>query len=86
MIYKAYETRIVALSTVLRDAVMNAISNAQRKKGKRLQNLWKKKRQKADMESVAQNLDAVKEAEKNDGKDWVRRIYEKNGLKPPKGV
>lgn len=84
---KAWEDRQVSLSYLIYNAVFTAEYNVNRPKRKRALKLWRKSRvRKADMEVVNDNLETIQEAEKNDGTDWVRKIYEKNGLKPPKGV
>lgn len=84
---KAWEDRQVSLSYLIYNAVFTAEYNVNRPKRKRALKLWRKSRvRKADMEVVNDNLETIREAEKNDGTDWVRKIYEKNGLKPPKEV
>ena len=80
-IYKAWEDKRVSESTVLRDAVFNAVSNAFRKKNQKFRKLWKKRQEKADMEVISQNLSIIEEVEQKEGKSWVSLIYEKNGLK-----
>lgn len=82
-IYKAWEDKTVSESTVLRDAVFNAVSNAFRKKNHKFRKLWKKRQEKADMEVISQNLSIIEEVEEKEGKGWVSLIYEKNGLKMP---
>lgn len=81
-IYKAYENKTVRESNLLRDAVFNAVINANRKKGKPFRKLWKKRVQKADHEIVADNIKTVTEIEKKE-KGWIDLIYKANGLKPP---
>lgn len=82
-IYKAWEDRIVLETTFLRDTVFNAVSNAFRKKNKKFRKLWHKKQKKADKELMKDNIQIAKDVEAAEGKDWVRRIYETNGLKIP---
>lgn len=82
-IYKAWEDRIVLETTFLRDAVFNAVSNAFRKKNKKFRKLWHKKQEKADKELMKDNIQIAKDVEAAEGKDWIRRIYETNGLKIP---
>ena len=84
-IYKAWEDKTVSESTVLRDAVFNAVSNAFRKKNQKFRKLWKKRQEKADMEVVKDNLRIVKETEDREGTAWVKQIYKANNL-PYKGV
>lgn len=83
-IYKAWEDKIVSDTTHMRNAVMNAIANAMRKKGKKFIDLWKKRRKKADMAVVYENLKLVREVEEKEGKSWVEKIFKENGLKLPK--
>lgn len=83
-IYKAYENKIVSWSTLARDAVLNAVSNALRKKNKRFMKLWKKRSKKADQETIAENLQTVMEIEEKE-KGWIDVIYKANGLKKPTG-
>nr|DAG31496.1 MAG TPA: hypothetical protein [Caudoviricetes sp.] len=82
-IYKAYENNLVSQSTLLRDAVFNAVNNALRKKGKRFQKLWKKRPKKANKELVNTNLQTVQEIEQRE-KGWIDIIYKANGMKKPK--
>lgn len=63
------------------NAVYTANYNLNRKKGKKPMKLFKKKQKKADMRVVEQNFDIVKNVEKKEGKSWVQKIYEANGLK-----
>jgi len=79
-IYKAYENKTVSWTTLMRDAVSNAVGNAMRKKNEPFVPLWQKKPEKADMEVVHQNMKTVLEIEKNE-KGWIEKIYEANGKK-----
>lgn len=46
--------------------------------------LWERKRiQKGDMDVIEDNLDTIREIEKKEGKDWIKTVYEVNGLKFP---
>ena len=82
-IRKAYEDHTVTFFTHLRNAVMNGVSNAMRKKTRKLIELFKKKQQKADKE-YNRNATAIVDAiEARDGKGWVDAIYAANGLKRP---
>ena len=61
--------------------------NANRQKNKKALKLWKKKSTRiADIDVVYENLSIVKEVEKNEGKDWIAMLYEKNGIKKGGGV
>lgn len=83
-IMKAYENKTVEQTTYIRNAVLNAVSNALRKKNKRFVDLWKKAQKPLDKEKAQVDLSVVLETEKKEGKDWVSRIYEANGMQPPK--
>lgn len=58
----------------MRNAVLNAVSNALRKKGKRFIELWKKAPQKADMEIVKNDIDVIKRNAQKEGNDWILKI------------
>ena len=83
-ISKAYEDHTVNFFTHLRNAVMNGVSNAMRKKSKKFIELFKKKQQKVDKEYNQNATAIVEELEARDGKGWVDVIYAANGLKRPK--
>ena len=82
-IRKAWEEKEVRESTFMRNAVMNAVANAMRDKKTPFRDLWKKKQKPVDFEVVENNLDVVKESNKEDGFDWVAEIYKANGLNKP---
>lgn len=77
-IYKAYETKTVNQSTLLRDTVLNAISNSKRRRGASVFKLWKKHAKKADISTVRDNMKVIAEIEKNDT-GWIDKIYAANG-------
>lgn len=83
-IYKAWENKIVSDTTHLRNAVFNAVANVMRKKGKKFQELWKKKAQKIDKEAVKNNMEAIHEIEEKEGKSWIDKIYKANGFQMKK--
>lgn len=80
-IYKAWEDKTVSDSTLIRDAVLNAVSNALRKKHSPFKKLWKKLQQKADTEKAKDDIKIALEIEEKEGKGWVDRIYKAAGLK-----
>lgn len=82
-IYKAYENKVVSESTLMRDAVLNAVSNALRKKNKSFMKLWKKRTQKANKEVIADHIKTIMEIEKKET-NWIDKIYQANGMKKPK--
>lgn len=84
-IYKAWEDKTVRESTFLRNAVFNAVSNAMRSKNKRFVELWKKVQRPLDKEKAQEDLTAILETEKREGKSWIDAIYYVNGLKKPEG-
>lgn len=83
--YKAWEEKQVIEKTSMYDAVFKAVYNNFRKKGKKALSIFNKPNtQKADMEIIENNISVVKEVEQKEGKDWVKAIYETNGMKLPK--
>lgn len=80
-IFKAWEDKTVSDSTMLRDAVLNAVSNAFRKKGKKFKKLWKRKQEKADLEIVRDNYKIIMEVEAKEGKAWIDKVLRANGLR-----
>ena len=84
-IYKAWEDKTVSDSTLIRDAVLNAVSNALRKKNSRFKKLWRKLKGKSDKEKAENDIQIVNEIEKMEGKGWVDRILSANGLKRKRG-
>lgn len=82
-IRKAYESKIVSDMSHLRNAVLNAINNAMRKKGKKFQDLFKKKQEKADKEFNENAITIIHEIEAKEGKSWVDKVYKGAGLKMP---
>lgn len=83
-IYKAWESKVVADTYNVYNAVFTATYNVNRPKRKKALKLWRKaKTQRANIETVNENLAIAKEVEAKEGKTWVDLIYKKNGLKPP---
>ena len=82
-IRKAWEEKEVRESTFLRNAVMNAVSNAMRDKKQPFRELWTKKAKPVDFEVVEVNLMTIEESNQNDGFDWVAEIYKANGFNKP---
>nr|DAF98392.1 MAG TPA: hypothetical protein [Siphoviridae sp. ctnNB1] len=83
-IYKAWENKIVSETTHIYNAAFTAGYNVNRPKRKRALKLWRKAGvMKANMETVEENLKIAEEVEKKEGKGWVQRIFEANGLKLP---
>lgn len=68
----------------MRNAVLNAVSNALRKKNARFRELWKKIQAPVDMELARENLRIVTEIEEKEGKGWVDKILQANGIRREK--
>lgn len=84
-IRKAWEDKLVTDSYMTYNAVFTATYNVNRKKNKKALKLWKKSKvQKADIETVHDNLKIVNEVEDKEGKGWIDRILEANGMKRKK--
>ena len=69
--------------THMRNAVLNAVNNALRKKNKKFQELYKRKQAKADKEYNENAVKVILEMEEQKGKAWVDRIYRASGRKKP---
>lgn len=82
-ILKAYEDRVVSQSTLMAKAVLNAVGNAMRKKGKPFLKLWRKKPQRTDKEMQENRIEKLLTQEKKSGKSWVERIYRENQRRMP---
>ncbi|GIO27724.1 hypothetical protein [Ornithinibacillus bavariensis] len=67
----------------MRNAVLNAVNNALRKKNKRFIELYKKKQEKADKEYNENAIKVILEIEERKGKSWVDRVYQATGVKKP---
>ena len=84
LILKAYENKVVADTNLLAGAVLNAVSNAFRKKGKKPQKLWRKQPKHTNKERQQQFVQQVLEADAAQGTAWVEAIYKANGRKRKK--
>lgn len=85
-IMKAYENRTVSNSTLDEQAMELAVSNVFRKKGKQRQKLWKKKSHHMSVEESMMMYSEIMKIEEEQGKDWVRLVYENAGVRMPKGA
>ena len=79
-IRKAFEDATVFQSTIIRDAVLNAEYNVNRKKSKPFRKLWTRiqnltKNEKAKKQNDVQIIKEIEAKETG----WVRRLYEANG-------
>ena len=77
-ILKAYETKTVNESTLLRDAVFNAINNALRKKGKAFRQLWKRAPRTMSDEEFEDNKNIALEVQQKEGKNWAAELMRRN--------
>lgn len=79
-IRKAWEDKVVSESTMIRNAVLNAVGNALRKKNSRFRDLWKKLSKPVDKELESEHIRTVHEIEAKEGKSWIDRILKANGI------
>lgn len=82
-IRKEHENKFVSETTWMRNAVLNAEANINRKKGKKFIELFPVKIR-ADRDYNHNAIKNVLEIEERNGKGWVDLIYRANGLKTPK--
>lgn len=85
-IRRAYEDKTVFESTILRDAVMNAEYNVNRKKGKRFKKLWTLigKITQTEKKTYEDTKKKILEIEKEKPTNWIEKIYQANGWKMKK--
>ncbi|MBC1823631.1 phenylalanine racemase [Listeria seeligeri] len=83
-IMKEWENKVIFESTMLRNAVLNAEQNLNRKRNSRFIDLHKKRQKKADVNYTVNALQTISENEAQEGKGWIDRIYQANGLSRPK--
>lgn len=81
-IRKEHENKFLKDTTWMRNAVLNAEANINRKKNKRFIELFPKK-QVADKEYNENAIKNIMEMEKQNGKSWVDLVYKANGMKKP---
>lgn len=81
-IRKEQENHFIHETTWMRNAVLNAEANINRKKNKRFIELFPIK-QMADKEYNENAIQNVLAIEQEKGKSWVDRIYQANGMKKP---
>ncbi|AAM79921.1 TPA: hypothetical protein ACQNWS_000919 [Streptococcus pyogenes] len=86
-IRKAWEDKQVRESELMRNAVLNAVSNAMRKKSAKFVDLWKRQQQPANMEIVEAHLEIINKNIADEGKYWVDLVYQANNMtKPSEGA
>lgn len=77
-IRKAWEDKILLDTQLINKAVINAIVNTNRKKGKRYIDLWEESKEISE-EQKEDYRKMIKEIESNKDKSWVDKIYKANG-------
>lgn len=84
-IMKAFEDKAVLQTSLINNAVANAIANCMRKKSKKAVPLWKKRSNKIipDKEIMDNTIKQIIENEKKQGTAWVDKIYKANGIIKP---
>lgn len=80
-IFKAWEDKTVSDTTLLRDSVLNAVSNALRKKNARFKKLWEKIQPPVNKEQANNDLQIAREIEEKEGKGWIAKVLAANGFK-----
>lgn len=81
-IRKEHENKFIKETTWIRNAVLNAEANVNRKKNKKFIELFPK-RLRADKEYNQQAIQTILEMEERNGKGWVDLVYKANGMKKP---
>lgn len=81
-IRKEHENKFISDTTWMRNAMLNAEANVNRKKGKKFIDLFPKK-YKADKEYNENAVKNILEMEETNGKGWVDLVYRANGMKKP---
>lgn len=81
-IKKEHENKFLSDTTWMRNAVLNAEANINRKKGKKFIDLFPKTN-KADKDYNENAVKNILEIEKKNGKSWVDLVYKANGMKKP---
>ncbi|WP_187119060.1 phenylalanine racemase [Bacillus marasmi] len=82
-IRKEHENKFIHDTTWMRNAMLNAEANANRKKGRKFMELFPKKQSKADKEYNENAVKTILEMEEKNGKGWVDMVYKANGMKKP---
>lgn len=82
-IYKAWEEKTVRDTTYMRDAVMNAEYNVNRKKGKKFRKLWNPvgSLTQTEKRTYEDTKKKILDMEKEKPTNWVQKIYQVNGWK-----
>jgi len=82
-VYKAWEEKTVRDTTYIRDAVMNAEYNVNRKKGKKFRKLWNPvgSLTQTEKRTYEDTKKKILDMEKERPTNWVEKIYQVNGWK-----
>ena len=85
-VMKAWEDKTVRDTTYIRDAVYNAMLNANRKKRQRFLKLWRKsgKLSVSKAEDYKDKISSITEIEKHEGKSWIDKVLAGAGIKQRK--
>jgi len=82
-IRKEHENKFLHNTTWLRNAVLNAEANINRKKGKKFIDLFPKKAHKVDKDYNENAVKNILGMEEKKGKSWVEKIFKANRVKSP---
>lgn len=82
-IRKEYENKFISDTTWMRNAVLNAEANVNRKKSKKFIELFPKKNARANKEYNEGAIKTIIKMEIEKGKSWVDKIFKANGMKKP---
>ncbi|EOR25020.1 hypothetical protein A499_06450 [Niallia nealsonii AAU1] len=82
-IRKAHENKFLKDTTWIRNAVLNAEANINRKKGKKFIDLFPKKAHKVDKDYNENAVKNILGMEEKKGKSWVEKIFKANRVKSP---
>lgn len=83
-IYKAWENKLISDASLMYNAMFTALYNVNRPKNKKALKLWRKsKTHRTNEEEIRCNYAVALEADRNDGDQWVKRVYTANNLRLP---
>ncbi|WP_394374109.1 phenylalanine racemase [Niallia taxi] len=80
-IRKEHENKFIHDTTWMRNAMLNAEANANRKKGSKFLELFRKKAHKVDKDYNENAVNAILDVESKKGKSWVDKIFKANNIK-----
>lgn len=84
-IRKAWENKQVLETSLINNAMVNALGNLHRKKGKKWIRLWNPKPKQTNREAQQDNLALIEQMEKEQGKGWVELLYKSIGKEVKRG-